>query len=257
MADPWPGDDVALRYLLGTLSDTEEEEFERNFLDDQDAQERVSAVEMQLIDDYLAERLDAQTLALFRDRYLRHPVLSSKVEGARLLMAALSAGRPRERSRRSWTPWLAAASLAGIGVTGFLSWNAWRAPLEPMEVGAPGGLASPRPRQEVSLALTPGRSRGAGDLQSISLPPGAVTLRLALSLPSRSQRAHRVVIQTPEGAEVWSGPLAHSTPGIGEARVSSDLVPVGDYVVVLEGRAEAGWEVVGDYAFRIVRKALR
>jgi len=63
-------DETIRRFLLGTLSATEQAGFEQSLLTDDELSERVRLAELELSDEYAAGRLSASERDLFADRFL-------------------------------------------------------------------------------------------------------------------------------------------------------------------------------------------
>ena len=112
----------------------------------------------------------------------------------------------------------------------------------------PGGLAT--------FALASGVLRSAGSMQRISLPVGAVAVRLRLQLSGDDYALYRAALLDAEGEELWSASKLRSDAD-GDARAVVAILPAtllsrGDYQVKLLGGAElAGLEPVGTYVFRV------
>ena len=71
------------RYLLGEATEEEREALEREYFEDESALSRVESEEETLIEEYLAERLDARDRDLFEGRYLASPIHRQRVDAIR------------------------------------------------------------------------------------------------------------------------------------------------------------------------------
>ena len=80
------------RYLLGDLAEAERAALEDRFLGDALVFEQIEDAENDLVDDYVAERLSAETRAKFEKYYLALPESAAKVAAAR----ALRTVRPKQ-----------------------------------------------------------------------------------------------------------------------------------------------------------------
>ena len=76
-------DDIIVRYLLGQLSESEQEGFERRYFNEDAFYERLEIVEDDLVDAYVSGRLSGSQLERFEKYYLCHPDRQEKVAFAR------------------------------------------------------------------------------------------------------------------------------------------------------------------------------
>src|SRR5688572_7711045 len=91
------------RYLLGSTSDDEAAAIEQEYCDRVDVLDRVRATEDVLIEDYLANRLEAGERERFERHYLAAPHHRTRVAVARALAAAAAVhGARSETGRRGW-----------------------------------------------------------------------------------------------------------------------------------------------------------
>jgi polyhydroxyalkanoate synthesis regulator phasin len=113
---------------------------------------------------------------------------------------------------------------------------------------------------EVTLRLTPGIARGAGDQQKVLfLPPSASSVHLQLILDQDEYKIYEAALLTPEREEVSRGKALQSRSIRGRAVVSwrfpAHSIRSGDYIVQLTGRTAIGsQENVGSYSFRVLRR---
>jgi hypothetical protein len=77
-------------YLLGELTGDKAEEFEQQYLADQDTFELLEAVEEELVEDYLRGMLSPAERLLFERRYMSRPENQEKIDFARNLLESLS-----------------------------------------------------------------------------------------------------------------------------------------------------------------------
>src|SRR6185503_17692856 len=104
----------------------------------------------------------------------------------------------------------------------------------------PGSAATP-----VVLALAPVLLRGQGNPAELRVPPGTATVTLELegdpaALPPGASR-FEVVVQTVEGAHMWSGGARRRddparTSLLTSVEVPATRLPRGDYLVTLSSR---------------------
>jgi hypothetical protein len=108
----------------------------------------------------------------------------------------------------------------------------------------------------VSFALVGGLVRDAGPQQVFTIPAGAKTARLSMSIPAGDYASLSAVIRTPEGREVWKQTALAARP-VGSTLPVAVTVPArvlgsGDYILTLTGASRAGRsETLADYAFRM------
>lgn len=265
-----PSDARARRYLLGAASEEECAVLEQEYLEHDQAVERIAAAEDDLIEDYLAGQLGPADRDRFERAYLSVPHRRVRVETIRRLMAHASRpesarpgkGRvlawPRFTRRGSWMA-LAASILvvASMALWRFASITQPRgeigqAPASPAAGGpqapAPAPAAPPAAPRVFALTLSPASVRTASERTRIVIPPGidTVVIRLERDVDGGALEPRRASIQTVVGDEAWQGPVtADSDPPPGTAAridVPSASLPPDDYVVILHGTDRAGLE---------------
>lgn len=219
VSGPRPDDEVLVDYLLGTLSLEETERVDELGVADDEVASRLEAVETDLVEAYVAGRLQGAGLERFTSHYLSSPVRRARVELAAALKtratrrATVPAARASGNSRflPRWA--LAAAALvAAVGMAYFAIENnrlrdqvsrsnaarvteqhaveGLRADLE-RERSAQGSMrdeidrlrkAEPSGRSSIqALVLMPLR-RGAGDVSTVSVSRDSGHLALSLRL---------------------------------------------------------------------------
>src|SRR5262249_20148863 len=118
---------------------------------------------------------------------------------------------------------------------------------------------SPNLPNVLSFALSPGLVRDSGEQKKLLVAPDS-ELRLQLDLKRKGEYvSYRAVLQTAEGAEVWSQDLPKARANVARQSVflhlPARLLPEGDYQLTLKGRTASGeFEEAGDYYFNIVKK---
>jgi hypothetical protein len=103
-------DEKMIRYLLGRLSEKEQEEVEEAYFTDSGLFERMLAVRDELIDDYLRNGLSLPEREQFERHFMASPQRRERVEEVRALMQAVSQGLVEEpaapaRARSEPVPW--------------------------------------------------------------------------------------------------------------------------------------------------------
>ncbi len=112
------------------------------------------------------------------------------------------------------------------------------------------------PTTLLSFLLTPGLSRDIDSTKRLTIPSGTTRLRLQLRLkrPGNYQ-SYQAVLQTLDGANLWSRNLPHSAGQIVTITMPVKLVPSGDYVIVLKGKtADGQMEEIDEYHFSTTRQ---
>ena len=269
-------DDRRLRqYLLGVLPDEQCTAVEEEYFGSEDALDRVWAVEHDLIDDYLAARLDATDREHFDRHYLATPVHQHRVATARQLRdrSASDAFAPKQTPALTPAPsivdWLFqrptwAMAIAAVVVLTAIG-SAWliRGRLMSDTGGPPTQTAIPQqpPRPETptappalpspvlfAVSLSPTGVRSGDNAPPITIPSG--TDRVSIHLESDGARPRftdgRATIHTVSGREVWQGAATAETAERGLALahvdVPADRLPSDDYVVALFERETSGRE---------------
>jgi anti-sigma factor RsiW len=264
---------VLRRYLLGELSDGERESVEARLFENDECSEHLSIVEDVLIDAYVRGELRDLELAHFESHFLSSPRRRERVSLAKAwLVPQAPASPPVRKPVWSWTlaalP-IAAALFVAIMGSVFLSFSgrmsqqreesaALRKQIEalraqavsrnpvPPDVPAAGRALMSNATPPLSFILLPGMRRNAGrQEQRLVIPPGHHSVELDLMLTdAKPYPSYRVVIQTPEGAEVWGkGQIAPSRDATGLAlkvNVPSTVLKEGDYRVMVSGAAASG-----------------
>lgn len=107
----------------------------------------------------------------------------------------------------------------------------------------------------LSLLLSPGLVRSAGDTKTVTLPNDASALRLMLALDGQAaHRAYEVAVLNADGVRVWG--QAGIPPGqqLVIVTVPARLLAEDDYELTLSGVTARGQnERVGQYYFRVLK----
>jgi len=241
-------EELAVRYLLGDLTDDEQVEVEDRAFADHQYMERMVAVEDDLIDNYLRGSLSQLQRDQFEKRFLTSEPRRQKIEFARAL-AEVSSRRaaPADHEATFWESLigslrtlspvfrfsLAAASLAAIIGVGWLVGQRvtlrrevkqlqaekrdTQTPQEtPKEVVAQREPERPAPSQPArptiaSIMLLPGISRSAAVRPRLAIPQTAQLVRLEVVLERTDDyKNFRVEIRNPQGQEAWTKDRLHS-----------------------------------------------
>ena len=108
----------------------------------------------------------------------------------------------------------------------------------------------------VTFTLAAGLLRSGGSLPRVSLPSGAVVVRLRLELPGEDYPRYRAALLDADGDEIWTASKLAAEAEAGRTAVvlvlPAGLLPRGDYQVKLSGVAERGNpEAVATYSLRV------
>jgi hypothetical protein len=277
-------------YLLGSASDEEADHIEEQYFARPEVLDQLTAVENDLIDEYVAGQLTPAEQELFDERYGDSPRRRLRVAVSRRLRAeardsrlpvAIDSHKPPSTVTNVWPlvvgVGVAAAAIVAIAV------NAWlvrptlpTAPPTASTPATPPPIRSeserPSPSQPhvppdtpstpsvVALALSPLHVRTAAAPATLSIPPGAdrVVVRLQ-GETNDGDLSGTAVVRTVAGSEVWRGEAVFEDGQPPDARVEIPalLLRVDDYVIELLGRDPAGREIERYSYFFSVRQSER
>jgi hypothetical protein len=276
-----------IAYLLGELSEPEQDAVEASYVGDAQAFERLLAAEEDLIDTYVAGGLPADRRLRFERHFLQaSPERRERVAFARALARQAPAAVP-ETPRPRYT-WLGVAAL----LTAVLIGGGWllariralhdelrRAESRHADAVRQGDESARRSvelqrrmdalLEELALArqaasgavvasvLAPGLERDSAPVVA-SLPPAAEWLHLRLLLADGDVPVYEVAVRKAAGEVVArAGPLVARSANRG--RAVDAMVPVrsldeGSYVVGLRGSPDgAAWQDVATYHLRVTK----
>lgn len=185
-------------YLLGQLSDGAGEELEQEILTNGELFEELLMAEDELIDDYLASKLDQNERTRFEQHFLSTPERHEQLRFARALNRHVTASTQRENDHSSfWQsfrrspafPFRAAVAIVLVALISGLGWFFLN--------------RSQAPQTFATLNLTISQSiRGEGtQVPRITLPLSQDALKIVLRLPDQSPRAgrYRVELESDNG----------------------------------------------------------
>jgi hypothetical protein len=256
----------ARRYLLGELTEDERALVEQEFFRNEEAVDRIEQAEGDLIEDYLAGRLDADAHQRFERDYLAAPHHRTRVDIVRRLMTGAGQSAPqsamrtaaRSAGRGTAFQWLilAAAATRVAAAAGTLwilreSPNQKETTVDNRPPAASGASHAPAPQADprvVALSLSPISVRGAADSPTLVIPAGTDIVALKLEGETRGAplRQPRIIIRTVAGDEVWRGPaivVNDLGPGIlARAEIPAARLRADDFIVTLFDTDAAGYE---------------
>lgn len=264
------------RYLLGQATDEECEALERDYFENESALGRVESEEEALIEEYLAERLNARDQKLFEERYLASAIHRQRVDTIRRLssMNAGAAHEPQAAVRRAKFPYQWVALAAGLILTIGALWVF--TPGKPTPSAQPSAdnrspdastpartlpepsAAPPAPSSRVfAFSLPPIQTRGSDSAPRLVIPAGTdvVTLQLEGTGARARPDQMRVEIRTVGGREVWQGSAAAELRSgiLARADVRATALPADDYIVTLFETGTGGSERERERYFLRVR----
>lgn len=288
VSGPRPDDEVLVDYLLGALSTEEAERVDELSIADDEVASRLLTVESDLVEAYVAGRLQGAGLERFTSHYLSSPVRRARVELAAALRTRATRGATVPM--RSLPRWAlkAAALVAAVGMAYFAIENerlrdqvsrsnaarvteqhaveGLRADLE-RERSAQESMrneidrlrkAEPSGRSSIqALVLMPLR-RGAGDVSTVSVLRGIGHLPLSLRLEENTFPRYQATLRESATRQiVWrSASIAARSANANEmlaVEVPVALLRSANYTVELTGsRGNDGAAFVSSYAFRVV-----
>lgn len=254
-----PGVSTARRYLLGQSGEDECAAIENEYFANEAVVDRIAAVEEDLVEDYLAGRLQADDRRQFESYYLASPQHQARVETIRRLSALSEDDRFRTvtgvESPAGTRSLRYLALAAGILIAAGALWTiiphrppaATSVATQPAPAPAPA-LPVPAARQIFAVSLSPIAVRSASDSQNVVVPAGTDVVALQLeggANPATATNA-RAVIQTVAGDEVWRGLASSSTDlpagTIARFEVPASRLGIDDYIVILFDTDAAGTE---------------
>ncbi len=278
-------DEVAIRYLLGDLSDEERDRMEMDYFQDDALHEELLAVEEELIGSYVRGELTPEQRVRFEKRYLAAAEGRERVEFARTLSGYIESIPPKETRKTPWQDsWFAffrqlslarrfaaiaaAATILALPAIIILRSRQGESigPVAsqttlPSPIPAPGppAITTPHALQVpvLSLILLP-RQRDLAAGNTLLVPQGAYQVDLKVRLDEDLYPSYGATLESPDMLHLGraDGLKAQTTPkGLREVtvRFASGILRPGDYILRLIGTGQRGeTEEVGTYSFSIV-----
>jgi hypothetical protein len=243
------------RYLLGELTEEEQERVEQRYFADADYLEALRSVESDLTDRYIRRELTGTAREHFEREFLGSPAGRKRVLFADALARSLAASSSEDRHRvddkpptrryipalagdRKWQPLLIAASAVVISMSVLLFWRgtllrrtvsppiASESPVTGVPAGnpnspTPAATAEPSPPSGPTVAefvLAPGRLRSERE-KMLVISDRIKTVRLSLQLQSEEYASFGAALAAEaNGATIWqrkSLKLQHGRAGTG------------------------------------------
>jgi len=244
-------EDAITRYLLGLSSDEERSAIVERLFQDQDYFDRIRAVECDLLDRYSRGEMTAS------ERELVEGSLLASDEGRRMLDFARGLAAVQKRPGKRRTPYLLIAAVvlvaAAIGLLSLVGKNHNAVETRAMpSLSAPQAL--PSPSVAFSVLLTPGATRGGGEIKRLAIPPGTDLVQLQLDLEGDRHPFYTATLKTTSGTQVWEqAALNPQSDGSALCRVPAGVFKSGSYELTLTAASGRSPEVVAYYYFQIFR----
>jgi hypothetical protein len=243
------------RYVLGDLTDEESQRLEEEYFASDERFGQLLAVEEDLIDDFLQDRLSAGERQRFEARFMTTDRGRQKVAAQKLAQAQ------RARSWKRVLPIAAAVMALAVGVAVFRQFVELRRQIDELQREVASLRSREQPSRTVesvfSIVLRSGE-RSAGSASTIMIPEDAAAADLWLLLARDAYPAYVAALQTVDGRSVWtSPPLASRNTNGSKAivvRVPAASLEPTTYVVAVGGRkADGTLEPVEDFSFSVRR----
>jgi hypothetical protein len=266
-------DDTLVAYLLGELRGKEKDSLEQQYFQDDDLFEYLRALEDELIDGYLQNRLSARQRRQFERHFLASPLGRERLESAKALMGAVAPAAIRAPRRKWWqVQWNALSwsfACAMLVFVAGISWLIWRNINLQNQLAASKMALREREQQlqkdhssagplAISFVLTPAQ-RDLGSSNRIVVPAEARVLNFVLDLPGRGESTYRAVFRTAEGDQVGTSTDISVSPSQTGAsagmKIPAGIFSPGTYILTLQSsRPGAGFQDVRSYSFTIARR---
>lgn len=286
---------ILRRYILGISSESEQAALDAELARDERVQEELEVTEVDLLDAYAADELQPVERSAVEEVYLATTEGRRRLAFARALRRRAAEARAPRRAAPSWI--LDAAAVGVVAILGaLLTWQnlrlrgdiarlqtvqeEWvregallarqaqdsRAEIERLRVelqkamtSSPVGLLPRAGAAIAHLILRPGLLReGTTTRPSLELTGKDEWVELELKLPRTDHLSYAVVVETPEGRQLWRSGQIAAPPKTGEpslvVRLPAKSIENGTTVAALLGRTPQGDdEPVADYTFRVRR----
>jgi len=246
-------DDAAItRYLLGLSGDEERSAVQERLSQDDDYFDRIRAVECELLDRYSRGEMTVS------ERELMESSLLASDEGRRMLDFARGLAAVQKRNGKRRPPYLLIAAAIvvttaiGLLITLRKDHNTAGTRSTPA-ISVPQAQPSAAP-VVFSILLTPGATRGSGDIKRLTIPPGTDVLQLQLDLEGDRHPAYAATLKTTSGTQVWEQTgLSPQSDGSVLCRVPAGVFKPGSYELALAATSGRSPEVVAYYYFQVFR----
>lgn len=282
-------DQTILRYLLGELSEAEQERFEDEYFADSQLFQRLQDARNDLMDGYVREELPAAQRARFEQYFLaslrRRERVDLAREFARHEARTAIAEEPQKLPLFGWFTLrlrLATALLLVVLGCGGIWWLWSRRQSAPTianhTAATPTATINPSPTPAASLppatpihspfplqpkpviatfTLSPVLVRDNDETQLLTIAPQTEVVRLLLQLEPRRKGRYQARLHTPEGKQIFRAHQLAAQPTANGQQIvlsiAARLLREADYIAQLDGVTAAGG-TVDRYYFRVAKK---
>ena len=215
-------------YLLGQLTDDQQQTFEERLLTEDDLTQELEVTAEELVDEYLARQLKPKDSEWFEQNYLASPEGKWSRSVATTLHRYVS-NNPIEGKKRGWIEQLATF------------WNRQAVPVRAIAavavvvivVGIFWAVSPPSPKSLATLTLTnsPITRSGGGELARISFKEDALKINLIVEAPTPGVR-YRAELINGKGQARTLEPISQD-PGSVSVEIPASWLTPGQYAVTL------------------------
>jgi len=241
-------DDAIVRYLFGLSTDGERSAILERLFQDEDYFDRIRATEYELLDAYSRGAMSASERALVENSLL------ASAEGRRMLNLArgLSAVQKRPGKHRAAYLLVAATVVVATAIAMLVTFRRDNVVVtrETPRITAPQAQPSTAP-VVFSVLLTPGTTRGGGQIKRLAIPPGTDFVQLQLDLEGDRHSGYAATLKTTAGTQVWEQTgLTPQPDGSILCRVPAGVFKSGSYELTLAATSGKSPDVVAYYYFQ-------
>ncbi len=243
-------DGAIVRYLFGLSTDEERSAILERLFQDEDYFNRIRATEYELLDAYSRGAMPASERALVEKSLL------ASAEGRRMLNLARALSAVQKRGEKHRAPYLLIAATVVVATAIGLLLTI-RKDHNVVVTRETPGIAAPQARPSTapvmfSVLLTPGTTRGGGQIKRLTIPPGTDFLQLQLDLEGDRHPGYAATLKTTAGTQVWEQSALTSRPdGSILCRVPAGVFKSGSYELALSATSGRWPEVVAYYYFQV------
>lgn len=239
--------DTVRQYLLGQLTDDQQQILEQRLLAEDELSQELEVTTEELVDEYLANELTPKEAEWFELHYLASPQGKHSLKFARTFQRYFSS---QERKKRSWTeqlsyvwnrqamPLRAAAGLAAVVIVVGVIWLA----------------RPPKPRSFATINLTnsPSSRSVGGEVARIKLKEDALRINLMLPAPATTEVRYRAELIDGKGQMRTVEPIGQDARSV-SIEISASWLTPGQYAITLStiSADNALQRIPGNYQFII------
>ena len=241
-------------YLLGRLTESQREQFERRLLTEPTLHEELIAIEDDLVDEYLTSKMGIEERRQFEIHFAITPERQNKIQFGQAFHRYLDflpvIDPQEERPTTSVLPGFLRRSPAWFGVGALVICLSL--------LGVVWLIYQPTPqieRPSIAVTLRPGMTRAIGDsMQKVRKPSANTVVRLQLELGTSEYKNYRAeLLRETESLATFENLPAQATNSHYSVDVIVDVdMEEGDYRLKLSGVSESGQVVPKEeYGFRV------